>query len=123
MEEATLAYERGLGPRMMLEMSPARSFGVLSPAFRGNEGNAALERFASHGCGFLQQGRCELFGTGLVPLECRFCHHERPGRGPHCHAALEQDWHTKAGQALVVRWGKETGFFERQRFLGTISYP
>jgi hypothetical protein len=89
---------------MMLEMSPDRSFGVLAPAFKGCEGAFALQRFADRGCTFLKDERCELFGSGFQPLECRFCHHDRKGLGLHCHLALEVDWKTPAGRVLVVRW-------------------
>jgi hypothetical protein len=98
---------------MMLEMAPDGSFGVLSPAFRGCEGRFALERFADKGCTFLHEARCELHGTGMQPLECRFCHHDRPGEGPKCHRALERDWDGPTGRDLVVRWSKLTGFWER----------
>lgn len=104
--EAERALQAGLGPRMMLELAPERTFGVLSPAFRGNEGAYALNPFKDRGCNFLKDDRCELHGTGLQPLECRFCHHTRVGQGPICHADLEQDWNTPAGQALVAKWRK-----------------
>ena len=108
--EAKRAIEAGLGPRMMLELSPDRRSGVLSPAFKGNEGLYALDDHARKGCGFLTPDRrCELFGTGLQPLECRFCHHERRGDGPKCHRALEKDWNSHAGRALVERWAAERG--------------
>lgn len=113
-EECARAIEAGLAGRMMLEMSPDRTFGVLSPAFRGNEVEFALQSNATAGCNFLVDGRCELHGSGLQPLECRFCHHERMGRGPHCHADLERSWKTSAGRALVERWGQLTGFTIRK---------
>jgi hypothetical protein len=94
---------------MMLEVAPERTFGVLSPAFKGCEEGFALEDFSSHGCTFLVHGLCALFGTGHQPLECRFCHHDRPGQGPACHAAIERDWNTAAGRALVRCWCKLTG--------------
>ena len=94
----------GYGSRMMLELSPELTFGVLSPAFRGCERGYALQTFAENGCTFLADGLCALHGTGFEPLECRFCHHTRKGRGQECHAALEADWHTSAGQRLVMRW-------------------
>jgi hypothetical protein len=47
-------------------------------------------------------------------LECRFCHHDRLGLGPKCHADIERGWNTPAGRELVVRWSKETGFWERK---------
>jgi hypothetical protein len=112
--EAGRAIDAGLGPRMMLEMAPDHSFGVLAPAFRGNELAFAQQRFASGGCGFLKDDRCELHGSGLQPLECRHCHHERPGAGPRCHDAIEREWDSAEGRALVVRWAKLTGFWERQ---------
>ena len=87
---------------------------MLSPAFKGNEGNLALQFFADQGCTFLKDNLCELFGTGLQPLECRFCHHSRLGLGPECHAALEKDWHSPAGQKLVLQWNEITRAFERQ---------
>src|SRR5512146_176267 len=67
-EEAARALEAGLGDRMMLEMAPDRSFGVLSPAFKGNEQYFALTEHASGGCTFLNGDRCALHGTGLQPL-------------------------------------------------------
>jgi hypothetical protein len=112
-EEAARALDAGYGKRMMLEMAPDRSFAVLSPAFKGNELAFAKQIFADQGCTFFKETRCELHGTGLQPLECRFCHHDRIGQGPLCHADLEKDWNTGAGVALVVRWSKLTGFWER----------
>jgi hypothetical protein len=115
-EEAAWAVTVGYARRMMLELAPEGTFGVLSPAFKGNEGDFASNRCARNGCTFLSQNRCELHGTGLQPLECRFCHHERRGLGPCCHADLEKDWNTPAGQALVERWGRLTGLWERMLF-------
>lgn len=102
--EAERAVKAGYGGRMMLELSPDRTFGVLSPAFKGNEGMFALREFARNGCSFLRGGLCELHETGYEPLECLFCHHLREGMGPACHAALEKDWNTPAGQRLVKDW-------------------
>ncbi len=98
---------------MMLEMSPDKSFGVLAPAFKGCELNFALQHLSSGGCTFLKDDLCELHGTGFEPLECCFCHHDRAGQGPKCHAALEKDWDSPAGRALVVKWSKLTGFWAR----------
>lgn len=106
-EEATRALGAGYGGRMMLEIAPELTFGVLSPAFKGCEKNFATNQFAKNGCNFLQNDRCELYGTGHQPLECRFCHHERRGLGPKCHAELEKDWKTPAGQTLVEKWIKQ----------------
>ncbi len=113
-EEAARAIDAGYAGRMMLEMSPEYTFGVLSPAFKGCEGNLALQFFAPMGCTFLKDNLCELFGTGVQPLECRYCHHTRRGLGEKCHAAIEKDWFTKEGQKLVIHWCTSTGFFERQ---------
>jgi hypothetical protein len=110
-EEAAGAIRAGFANRMMLEMSPDRSFGVLSPAFKRCEGNFALNFYNAQGCCFLKENRCELHGTGHQPLECRFCHHDRPGLGQRCHADIEKDWNTPAGRALVVSWGKLIGFW------------
>jgi hypothetical protein len=111
--EAAHAIESGYGSRMMLEMSPDCTFGVLSPAFKGCEGNFALQCYADQGCTFLKDERCELFGTGCQPLECRYCHHDRAGRGQQCHTDIEQDWNTPAGRILIVRWSKAIGFWAR----------
>ena len=108
-EEAARALEAGYGNRMMLEVAPELSFGVLSPAFKGCERSVATSQFAKNGCTFLKNDRCELYGTGRQPLECRFCHHERRGMGPKCHADLERDWQTPAGQALIEKWIKLVG--------------
>ena len=102
--EAGRALDAGYGYRMMLEMSPDFSFGVLSPAFKGCERNFALQEYAHYGCSFLRKGLCELHDTGFQPLECRFCHHTRQGSGRQCHADIEKDWRTQAGQLLVAKW-------------------
>lgn len=97
----------------MLEMAPGEGYGVLSPAFRGNEGAFARQEFAGEGCSFKKGNLCELHDSGLQPLECRFCHHDRLGEGIACHNALEADWKTTAGQSLVVEWSRITGFLDR----------
>ncbi len=112
-EQAQSAMDAGYGGRMMLELSPDLAFGVLSPAFRGCEGTFGLQEYASRGCNFLSNGLCELHLTDFMPLECRFCHHSRVGLGQACHAALEQDWHTRSGQLLVKTWLHQ---FMRARF-------
>lgn len=113
--EAARVLDAGYGGRMMLEFSPDRSFAVLSPAFQGCEGNFALDRCVEQGCTFLREGLCALHGTGFQPLECRFCHHTRQGLGPRCHADLERDWNTPAGQSLTARWLREMGLPLRYR--------
>lgn len=122
-DEAARAIEAGYATRMMLEMAPDLTFGVLSPAFKGNEVDFANKLLSLSGCTFLSDGRCELHGTGVQPLECRHCHHARPGAGPRCHAALEQDWSTPKGRALVARWGQVTGFWNRLRAQYGIAPP
>jgi len=96
--------------RIMLEISPERTFGVLSPAFRGCEGNFALQESSRNGCTFFVNNLCELYGTGLQPLECRFCHHDRVGQGIACHTRIEQEWDHPEGWALVDRWIKLVNF-------------
>lgn len=115
--EATGAIAAGFAMQMMVEISPERSFLVLAPAFRGCEGSLALEIYANRGCTFLKQRRCELYGSGFQPLECRFCHHDRPGQGQACHADIGKDWNTPEGQALVETWSRKTGFFKSLRVL------
>ena len=115
--EAERCLAAGLGGRMMLEMAPDFTFGVLSPAFYGCERGFAVQEYAPRGCNFLKHERCELFGSGLQPLECRFCHHERPGLGLLCHAELEKDWHTPAGQALVEKWARAVGLWKNFKSL------
>jgi len=108
-EQAAHAIDAGYGIRMMLEVAPELTFGVLSPAFKGCERSFATDQFARNKCTFLKDDRCELFGTGYQPLECRFCHHERCGQGLKCHADLERDWHTSTGQVLVEKWIEQVG--------------
>ncbi len=122
-EEAALAIKGGYGGRMMLEMSPDRSFGVLAPAFRGCEVGFATQECASRGCNFLEEGRCELHGTGFQPLECRHCHHDRPGAGPACHAEIEKEWNGDEGRALIVRWSKATLFWEKLSIIRGADRP
>jgi hypothetical protein len=54
-DEAEKAIEAGLAGRMMLEISPEHNFGVLSPAFKGNEANYAMQLYAEQGCTFLER--------------------------------------------------------------------
>ena len=103
-EEASAAIKAGYGNRMMLEISPDMTFGVLSPAFKGCEGYYALQEYSHLGCNFYYNGLCELYGTGYEPLECRYCHHLRKGLGQKCHMDIEKDWRTSAGKALVKNW-------------------
>jgi len=109
-KEAALAIEAGYAGRMMLEISPELNFGVLVPAFKGNEANIASQLFAPNGCTFLQNNRCEIFDSGFQPLECRFCFHARRNQGKKCHSDIEKDWHTSNGQKLIIHWGKITGW-------------
>lgn len=111
-EEAARAMEAGYEKRMMLEMAPNFSFGVLSPAFKGCEMRFAYNEYASAGCTFFVDDKCELHGSGHQPLECRFCHHDRAGMGPRCHADIEKDWDRAAGRALIVRWSELVGFMK-----------
>ena len=112
-EEAFKAIESGYGNRMMLEVSPGLTFGVLSPAFKGCEMNFALQEFSRFYCNFLSHGLCELHGTGFEPLECRFCHHTRKGLGKKCHADIEADWKMPKGQALVAKWAAMYGIWTK----------
>ncbi len=122
-EEARRAIQAGYAGRMMLELSPERTFGVLSPAFKGCEGAFATNECAPNGCNFLKDGLCELYGTGLQPLECRFCHHDRVGLGLKCHTDLEKDWHTPAGAALVGEWIELTDFWKRYSLQSLPGFP
>lgn len=110
-EEASKAIKAGYGHRMMLEIAPEMTFGVLSPAFKGCEGFYALQEYSKNGCNFYTDGLCELFGTGLSPLECRYCHHLRKGLGQKCHEDIEKDWRTPVGQTFtaIVKQGVPAG--------------
>jgi len=103
-EQAERVIESGLYDRMMLEVSPDMSFLVLSPAFKGCEMKYAVKEIALFGCCFLKEGKCELHGTELQPLECRFCHHDRIGQGAKCHNDIGDVWNTFKGQALILKW-------------------
>lgn len=112
--QAAKAIKAGYADRMMLEISPEQTFGVLSPALKGCEAFFAVNEYARNGCTFLENNLCQLHGTGLQPLECAFCHHARTGLGSVCHADLEKEWNTPAGQELVVRWMKSTGLWMKR---------
>jgi hypothetical protein len=114
LSEAARAIEAGYAGRMMLEMAQDGCFGVLAPAFKGCEVNFALDLYAARGCTFLVEERCELFSSGLQPLECRFCHHTRPNQGLKCHLAIAREWDSPAGRQLVVAWSRQTGFWQRK---------
>jgi hypothetical protein len=113
-EEAERVISTQYAFRMMLEISPEMDFGVLSPSFKGNEGNYALEKFSKNGCTFLKNNLCQLFDSGFQPLECRYCHHERTGRGTDCHNDIEEEWKSLYAKKLILRWGNKTGFWHRQ---------
>ncbi len=119
--EAEAAFAAGLANRMMLEMAPDLSFGVLAPAFKGCEGRFSQQDGWGRGCTFLQQGLCELFGSGYSPLECLFCHHDRAGQGALCHAALERDWRL-CGQSLVKKWVGFMGLWEPYALVSTYAH-
>lgn len=102
--EARRAIELGYARRMMLEFAPGFSFGVLSPAFKGNEGNFALQAHAASYCTFFEGGRCALYAASLQPIECKFCHHDRIGLGTKCHGEIERDWDSSKGRRLVRLW-------------------
>jgi len=112
-EQALLVLHEGYAGRIMLEISPERTFAVLSPAFKSCEGGFALQSAAEKGCSFLLPDKdCELHATPFLPLECAFCHHERVGQGRLCHADLERDWNTPHGQLLVKRWCRQMGWWD-----------
>lgn len=111
-EEAVLALEAGYGSRMMFEMAPNLIFGVLAPAFRGCERDFALQQFSRFGCNFFTNGMCELYPTGMMPLECRFCHHSRIGLGKQYHNEIEKEWKLK-GKDFVLKWAKMYGLADR----------
>lgn len=112
-QEARLAIQNGLANRMMLEISPDKTFGILSPSFKGNEGMIAMQLFSKNYCTFYNDGLCELFGKDYQPLECRFVHHSRKGQGIICHSEIEKDWNTMAGKKLVKEWVQLTNFFDK----------
>ena len=102
--EAKDAMEHGYAKRMMLELAPDYSFGVLSPAFKGNEAYFALQEYAKNTCTFLVDNRCTIFQRTFQPIECRFCHHDRIGLGSLCHAQVGKDWNSHKGMRLVREW-------------------
>ncbi len=114
-KEAERAMGGGYGGRMMLEIAPEFDFAVLSPAFKGCEGDFALQEYSRAGCNFLREGFCELHGTDLMPLECRFCHHDRRGQGLLCHNDIAKDWRTPEGQELVKRWATAYGLYQKYK--------
>jgi hypothetical protein len=111
--QATDAISQGLANRMMLEIAPDFTFGVISPAFLGCEGSIAINEFSKAGCNFLSNDLCQLHGTKLQPLECQVCHHARPGLGIKCHNEIEKQWNADTGQALVVKWMEEISFWKK----------
>ena len=113
-EEANKAMNSGFANRMMLEVSDNLKFGVLSPAFKGNEGEYALQIFANRSCTFHKNGFCEIYFTDLMPLECRFCHHSRLGLGLKCHLEIEKEWNSEKAKRVIIKWGNLIGFWQRK---------
>jgi hypothetical protein len=120
-DEAIKAIGSDYADRFMLEISPEYSFAVISPAFKGAERNFALQEFSKKGCTFFNNDLCELFDTGLMPLECRFCHHTRIGEGKRCHDAIEKEWNTYKGQKTVETWMEKTNFKWKDYYYNLIS--
>ncbi len=119
-DEARMAMDAGYAGRMMLELSQNHSVGVLSPAFKGNEGYFSLQVYSSNGCTFFTHGLCEIFGQTFQPIECRFCHHDRLGYGMKCHQEIARDWNSGKGRRLVRRWLQLQNLQPPQQFvLGT----
>lgn len=102
--QASKAIDAGYGQRMMLEIDPNLDSGVLSPALKGNEGRIANILYAYNRCCFLRDNLCELHGTGLKPLECRFAHHKHMELGMQCHKDIGKEWDSPLGKALVKKW-------------------
>lgn len=112
-DEAKAAISAGYARKMMLEISIDRTFGVLSPAFKGCESNFALQEYSKNGCTFFSNGLCELHKTIYMPLECRFCHHSRKGLGQICHHDIELQWNSLEGKKLVEYWGMIVRLWEK----------
>jgi hypothetical protein len=120
-DEAIKAINSDYADRFMLEVSPEQNFGVISPAFKEAESNFGLQEYSKNGCTFLKEDLCELYGTGLQPLECRFCHHDRAGLGEKCHAAIEKEWNTFRGQKAVEKWINKVNFKWKDYYFNLIS--
>jgi hypothetical protein len=112
-DEAEKAINAGYAARMMLEVSPKKQFAVLSPALKCCEQSLVKKELAKKECTFLKDGRCELFDKGLMPLECRFCHHERQGTGLACHIDIGNSWNSNKGRTLVLKWIRNTDFIKK----------
>jgi hypothetical protein len=112
-EQASIAIDEGYDAKMMLEIAPDFSFAVLSPAFKGCEGQIAVNEFAKNGCIFFSDGLCELHETSFQPLECKVCHHSSPGKGPKIHYELEKQWNTPQGIDVVIKWMKKTELWDK----------
>jgi len=48
-----------------------------------------------------------------MPLECRYCHHDRQGLGEKCHLDIEKDWNTPRGKTLIKEWGNRVGLWSQ----------
>jgi len=117
-EEASEAIVAGLASCLMVAFSPDLSYGILSPAFRGNESHHALQVFASAGCTFLNQSGCKIFDTHYRPLECRYCHHDRMGLGLSCHLSIAKNWNISKGKRTVHHWLEMVELpYPKQRFI------
>jgi hypothetical protein len=120
--QAEEAVRAGYSRRMMLEISPKMDFGVLSPAFKGNEAFYSLNIYAGNGCTFFKNSLCELHSTQYLPLECGYCHHDRLNLGIKCHRDIETQWKTEKGQKLVRRWRNIVGLWGGYTNAQTISF-
>jgi len=70
---------------------------------------------------FFTSGLYELFGTSFQPLECRFCHYERNGKGADCHLAIENDWRSAEGRLLVRQWCRGMAIWDFLEVFGLIA--
>ena len=110
-EEAAAARQAGDGDSMVLEVGPGNAFRFLSPPFSGNEVVFTAKEVAGQDYTFLENERCQLYVTSHQPLECPFCHHDRPGQGTSGYRDVGKQWSSPAERALGVRRTDQSGFW------------
>lgn len=106
--EAQALIQAGYGGRLMLDrwvggiVTDVDQIDILGPAIVGREGKPAPSRRWGR-CTFLtKEGRCELHGSGLKPIEGRLAHHD--GTPDEVHEAVAATWENPEAVALVAAW-------------------
>lgn len=125
-DEAEMAINAGLGPRLMRDwLEPSSEYGnderiyVICPGAVGHEGGDAAEMdelypdgwlssffggAIDQPCIFHKDGRCDIHTSGFKPRQCREAFGCRENEDWSSKYVMAREWDSERGRALVARW-------------------